>query len=260
MQFFLVDAFEAGPFTGNPAAVVPLETWLSDKEMQAIGGEFNLSETAFFVGGDGRYDLRWFTPATEVDLCGHATLATAHVLFEELKTESGEIEFSTRSGVLRVQKDGDLVSMALPTTKLTPIDTPADLGAALGADPIEVVNAGPAMIVRLGDEDAVRALDVDFRALDAIAENMMFCVTAPAADYDYVARVFAPAFGIDEDPATGSAQCVLAPYWSEKLGKTDMRAFQASARGAELHARWERGDRKVLVSGTCRAFARGSLD
>jgi PhzF family phenazine biosynthesis protein len=259
MEFFLVDAFQCGPFTGNPAAVVPLAEWLPSDQMQAIGGEFNLSETAFLVGSDGKYDLRWFTPAVEVDLCGHATLATAHVLFNILKTESGAIEFSTRSGILRVERDGDLVRMALPTTKLTRIETPVGMAAALGFEPLAVVEAGEAIIVELADEQQVKGLDVDPKALDAFGDAMI-CVTAAGAAYDYVTRVFAPAFGIDEDPATGSAQCVLAPYWSEKLGKTEMRAFQVSARGAELGASWAPGDRHVLVSGTCRAFARGTLD
>lgn len=259
MQFFLVDAFELGPFTGNPAAVVPLDAWLPDEEMQAIGAEFNLSETAFLVGGAGKYGLRWFTPEVEVDLCGHATLATAHVLFDELETESGAIEFSTRSGVLRVERQGELVEMSLPTTKLMTVDISDDLAAALGAEAVAVVDAGPALIVELTDEEAVRNLDVNYSALGALAD-VMFCVTAPAAEYDYVTRVFAPSFGIDEDPATGSAQCVLAPYWGERLGKTELSVFQASARGAELRSVWAPGDRRVLVSGSCRTFARGTLD
>jgi PhzF family phenazine biosynthesis protein len=258
MDFYLVDAFETGPFTGNPAAVVPLAEWLPDQRMQQIGNEFNLSETAFFVGGDGSYELRWFTPEVEVDLCGHATLASAHVLFDQLASEAGPIEFSTRSGVLHVDRADGLIKLQLPAARLRAIETPRGLADALGADPVEVIDAGAGLVIVLSSEHEVRALQVDHAALKGLGVEM-FCVTASAAEYDYVVRVFAPAVGIDEDPATGSAQCALAPYWSEKLGKSELRVFQASRRGAELYASWEAGSESVYVSGRCRAFGRGSI-
>ena len=248
LDFFQVDAFANRPFEGNPAAVMPLEAWLPDATMQAIAAENNLAETAFLVPSerdDADYDLRWFTPTVEVDLCGHATLASAQVLpFEE------RIRFSTRSGILTVEKRDGLLWLDLPAGSVTPGTEPGLL-AALGLDddtPCFLGRGGNgAAIALLDDETAVRAVDPDFRALKAYDRLVM--VTAPGDTTDVVSRVFAAWHGIDEDPVTGSAHGSLVPFWAQRLNRTRFSAFQASKRGGRLECEL-RGDR-VLLGGTC---------
>lgn len=246
LPFFQVDAFAEEPLTGNPAAVMPLDQWLPDALMQAIAAENNLSETAFLVpseNGDADYDLRWFTPATEVELCGHATLASAHALI------TGErIRFATRSGVLTVASEDGLLKLDLPAFDVQPGDAPGLL-EALGVEGEILVGEGGnnSAIVLLPDEAAVRSVRPDFAALKAF--DRLVIVTAPGDEQDVASRVFASYHGIDEDPVTGSAHAALVPYWAKKLGRDTFTAFQASARGGLLHCRMA-GDR-VILGGKC---------
>ena len=229
LPFFQVDAFAEKPLTGNPAAVMPLDKWLDDTVMQAIAAENNLSETAFTVPSerdDADYDLRWFTPTSEVELCGHATLAAGHVLIH-----SQPLRFATlKAGVLSVAKRGDLLELDLPAAKLTEVREP-EMCRALGLPDLPAWFAegcNDAAIVELEDEAAVLAVRPDFAALQKV--HRMAVVTARGSDHDIVSRVFVPYFGIDEDPVTGSAHAALAPYWAGRLGRSEFTALQASAR------------------------------
>jgi PhzF family phenazine biosynthesis protein len=243
LPFFQVDAFAERPFTGNQAAVMPLERWLDDSTMQAIAAENNLSETAFTVpseSADCDYDLRWFTPATEVPLCGHATLATAHILIR------GErVRFSTRSGILSVTRDGHLLQLDLPATTVERRDLPR-LEQALGAAGETYAATGVAIML-LDDEAAVRSVSPDFAALRDFSDLVI--VTAPGEETTIVSRVFAVPVGIDEDPVTGAAHAALAPFWAKRLGRSEFSACQASARGGHLQCR-DAGDR-VILGGRC---------
>ena len=244
LPFFQVDAFAGRPFTGNPAAVMPLDHWLPDEVMQAIAAENNLSETAFTVPSereDADFDLRWFTPTTEVPLCGHATFAAAHILIH------GEaIRFSTQSGVLTVTRDGDMLQMSLPAYSVRNGDVPGLLEALrLNSGEIFIgEGAEPAVIVRLPDEWAVRAVKPDFKAL-ANLHLFLAIVTAPGAEQDIASRVFCPSVGIDEDPVTGAAHAALVPFWAERLGRHRFTALQASKRTGLLDCELS-GDRVIL--------------
>lgn len=258
LPFAQVDAFAERPFGGNPAAVMPLETWLPDDVLQAIAAENNLSETAFTIPatGDADYELRWFTPACEVALCGHATFAAGHHLLG-----GGEaIRFRTRkAGVLVVQRDGRGYAMDLPATFMSPRPRP-EVAAALGVpDAPTWASATDAaeetVILLLEDEAAVRALQPDFRLLGQ--HHVMAVPTAPGIDTDVVSRVFVPSFGIDEDPVTGSAHAALATFWAERLGRDSFTAFQASKRGGRLGCTLK-GDRAVL-SGACVTVIEGQF-
>lgn len=246
LPFIQVDAFADRPFAGNPAAVMPLEAWLPDETMQAIALENNLSETAFTVPttGDADYELRWFTPTTEVTLCGHATLASGHVLI------AGErIRFRTRkAGVLEVERQGDGYALSLPAWKPEPKPLPIIVDA-LGCRPVETLwhpHRYGLIVVETAEE--VRALKPDFQAM-AKQGDVLTIVTAPGDSSDIVSRVFAPGAGIDEDPVTGSAHAVMVPYWAERLGRESFTAYQASARGGHLTCRLD-GDR-VVLGGRC---------
>jgi PhzF family phenazine biosynthesis protein len=255
IPFFQVDAFAERPLAGNPAAVMPLERWLENDLMQAIAAENNLSETAFTVpstDGEADYELRWFTPAAEVELCGHATLAAGHVLIH-----SEPVRFRTKSGVLTVSQRDELLELDLPAAKLTEVNEP-DMCAALGLpnSPAWLAEGcNDAAIVGVADEAAVRAVSPDFAALAKI--HRMAVVTAPGSREDVVSRVFVPYVGIDEDPVTGSAHAALAPYWAERLGRNDFTALQASARTGVLHCRLE-GER-VVLGGRCRTVIVGQF-
>ena len=244
LPFHQVDAFSSGPFTGNPAAVMPLEAWLPDATLQAIAAENNLSETAFTVrrsDGAADYDLRWFTPTVEVDLCGHATLASAHVLIEE-----NQIRFSTRSGILTVTRDGDQLRLDLPAYPVEAGEEPGLIEAlGLSADTPTFLSRGGngSAIVVLPDEAAVRAVAPDFAALRTI--DRLVIVTAPGDEQDVASRVFAAYHGIDEDPVTGSAHAALVPFWAARLGRTRFTALQASRRTGQLQCEL-RGDRAIL--------------
>jgi PhzF family phenazine biosynthesis protein len=261
--FTQVDAFADRPFTGNPAAVMPLEAWLPDEILQAIAMENNLSETAFTVpvpqtgpapaDGEADYELRWFTPAVEVALCGHATLASGHVLIGE----RDRVVFRTRkAGLLEVARDGDAYKMSLPAYRPEHRPLPRVL-AGLGVEAAETLwHPGRYALVVLGSEADVLALRPDFRALAAEGDILTIC-TAPGEATDVVSRVFACGAGIDEDPVTGSAHSVLAPYWAERLGRSEFTAWQASARGGHLTCRVE-GER-VILGARCVTVIEGTM-
>lgn len=247
---YQVDAFADRVFEGNPAAVCPLRAWLDDSVLQAIAAENNLSETAFFVPSGSGFQLRWFTPVAEVDLCGHATLASAHVLFEHFAFLERTIEFATRSGRLTVERSNGLLVMDFPARPPEPCHAPEALIAGLGRHPIEVL-AGDDYIAVFDSEDDVLALSPDPAKLNQL-DRRGVVATAPGTSVDFVSRFFAPKLGIPEDPVTGSAHCELAPYWAVRLGRADMRARQVSRRGGSV-ACGLRGDR-VLLSGNAVTF------
>ncbi len=255
IPLYQVDAFSGRVFGGNPAAICPLEEWLDDATLQSIALENNLSETAFFVGSGDRRQLRCFTPGCEVDLCGHATLASAFVIMQLLEKGRREIRFDTRSGELTVSSDVRLYTMDFPSRPPTPLEPPPALAAALGAPPQAVLAARDVLAI-YGSEGEVRALEPN---MDAVAKLDTFAVivTAPGSDVDFVSRFFAPAKGVPEDPVTGSAHCTLIPYWAQQLGKTKLRARQVSRRGGELWCELS-GDR-VKISGEAVLFAEGKL-
>ena len=247
LPLFQIDAFAERVFQGNPAAVCPLEAWLPEALMQAIAAENNLSETAFCVPEGEGYGLRWFTPLKEIDLCGHATLATAHVLFEHLGFAGAEIVFSTRSGALRVTRAGDRLAMDFPAKAIEPCAAPAALIEGLGRMPLEVYGGRDYLAV-FADAAEVRALTPDPRRLAELDRHGVI-VTAPGGaedgDVDFVSRFFVPKFGVDEDPVTGSAHCSLTPFWAARLGKTTLEARQVSRRGGRLQCTLA-GERVIL--------------
>lgn len=256
LRQFQVDAFTGRPFSGNPAAIVPLEQWLPEAVMQSIAAENNLSETAYFVKQGEKYHLRWFTPTREVDLCGHATLASAWVLWEKLGEKTPLIRFETRSGELRVTRDANLLWLDFPADPAQPCPVPSALVSGLGQPPNEVLLARN-YVALYANEATVRALKPDFRQLATLGKHGVI-VTAPGKDCDFVSRFFAPQFGIDEDPVTGSAHCTLVPLWSARLGRTALHARQISHRGGELHCKIS-GPR-VLIGGQCVAFLTGDIE
>ncbi|MCU0240885.1 MAG: PhzF family phenazine biosynthesis protein [Vicinamibacteria bacterium] len=254
IPIYQVDAFTSEVFKGNPAAVCPLESWPSAATLQAIAAENNLAETAFFVPGPDRYHLRWFTPTVEVDLCGHATLAAAFVIFERLGHPSPEIEFDSLGGLLRVtRQDGRLYLdfPARPPKMPLSID---GLAAALGAQPREV-GASRDILALFDQEEDVRALSPDMARLAALDQAVI--ATAPGQDCDFVSRFFAPNFGIPEDPVTGSSHCTLIPYWAQRLGKTTLHARQVSQRGGELFC--EAHGERVSIGGHAVFYLEGTI-
>ena len=246
LRQYQVDAFATRAFEGNPAAVCPLERWLDNGLLQAIAEENNLSETAFFVPSDTGFHLRWFTPSSEVDLCGHATLATAHVLFEHLGHPGPAIRFETRSGALTVKRQGDVLEMDFPARPPSPCASIELLATALGRKPVEVLRSDDYLVV-FEDETAIRGIRPDFSLLGRLDLRGVI-ITGPGSSDDFVSRFFAPRLGIPEDPVTGSAHCTLAPYWADRLGKRRLSALQVSKRGGRLACELK-GDR-VLLSGT----------
>lgn len=232
IQQYQVDAFAERVFEGNPAAVCPLDCWLDDTLLQSIAEENNLSETAFFVPSTTGFKLRWFTPVSEVDLCGHATLATAHVIFNELGYTRQSITFETRSGDLFVERDGTRLKMDFPACPADTRTVSELLTRGLGRRPIEVLAAEDYMAV-FDNEEIVRSIRPD-QALLTQLDLRGVIITAAGVEVDFVSRFFAPKFGIPEDPVTGSAHCTLAPYWADKLGKTVLNARQLSKRGGNL--------------------------
>jgi len=256
IPIYQVDAFTLGPFSGNPAAVCPLDAWLDDTTMQSIAAENNLAETAFMVASDEGYDLRWFTPAIEVDLCGHATLAAGYVVLNHLHPDLDAVAFETQSGRLMVTRDGDRLSMDFPARAPTPVAVSQALIDALGEAPSEV-HASRDILAVFDDEARVRALSPDQARLLALDEGLGVIATARGDAVDFVSRFFVPKAGIAEDPVTGSAHCTLVPFWAERLGKLQLVAHQVSPRGGELHCE-HRGDR-VIMSGQCTLFLTGSI-
>ncbi|HZS52990.1 MAG TPA: PhzF family phenazine biosynthesis protein [Bryobacteraceae bacterium] len=255
IPIYQVDAFTSALFSGNPAAICPLKQWLPDDQLQAIAAENNLSETAYFVRDGERYHLRWFTPGCEVDLCGHATLASAYVLFNELGENGDLLRFQTKSGELLVKRHGDLLALNFPARPPSAVPANAGLVEALSGKPQEVLGARD-YLVRYGTEDEVRALNPNMEALKQI-DRFAVIVTARGTDCDFVSRFFAPAKGVPEDPVTGSAHCTLIPYWAEKLGKTTLHARQVGRRGGELFCKLN-GDR-VEMAGHAALFLRGTI-
>jgi PhzF family phenazine biosynthesis protein len=251
IPLYQVDAFASEVFRGNPAAVCPLESWLPDATLQAIAAENNLSETAFFVREGEAYRLRWFTPTVEVELCGHATLASGFVLLRQ----DGTVKFLTRSGPLAVRRDGDLLTLDLPALPASAMEPPAALIKGLGVAPRETLRATNWLAV-LDGEETVRALTPDFASLARLHPYGVI-VTAPGDAADFVSRYFGPSFGIPEDPVTGSAHCTLVPYWSARLGKKKLDARQLSARGGTLAC--EDLGARVALTGRCALYLEGSI-
>lgn len=263
---YQIDAFTDNVFGGNPAAVCPLDQWLDDDTLRNIALENNLSETAYFVpdGQEADYRLRWFTPTVEVDICGHATLATSHLILNRLEPDRDQVSFITRSGVLTIRRDGDLLAMDFPSRPPVSWTPPAGFADAVGGNPQDILaSEAPG-----GIEDErnalfvfetaaeVRAISPDFAAMVAAGHNGAI-VTAPSEDCDCVSRYFAPHHGIDEDPVTGSAHCTIIPYWSERLGKADIHARQISDRGGELFCQ-DQGER-VRIAGRAVDFMSGEI-
>jgi PhzF family phenazine biosynthesis protein len=255
LKQYQVDAFTDRVFGGNPAAVVPLDGWLDDLHLQAIAEENNLSETAFFAPSARGYNLRWFTPVREVDLCGHATLATAHVIFEILGYAKQTITFETRSGDLLVEKKGGRLEMNFPSSSPRPCALSEILVKGLGRQPIEVLAADDYIAV-FDSEATVRAITPDHALLSQLDLRGVI-ITARGEDVDFVSRFFAPKFGIPEDPVTGSAHCELAPYWANKLGKNIMKARQVSKRGGDITCELQ-ADR-VVLSGCAVTFMEAEI-
>ena len=259
LRMWQVDAFTDKPFAGNPAAVTVLPEARDADWMQLVALEMNLSETAFLVRrDDGSFDLRWFTPAVEVDLCGHATVASAHVLWQEgfLRPDE-QARFHSKSGLLTAERDGDWIELNFPADDPLQIDMPPGLDEALGADVVDVRQGRHDVLARLADEATVRGLTPDFRAIMSIPFRGVMVTARGSKPYDFVSRFFGPNAGIDEDPVTGSSFCLLTPYWTPELGKTELLAYQASARGGVIRTSLK-GER-VLIAGHAVTTLKGEL-
>ena len=259
IPFFQVDAFTAKPFAGNPAAVCLLEEEVVADWMQSIAAEMNLSETGFVAPRANGFGLRWFTPATEVDLCGHATLASAHVLWEVGRlAELNTARFHTRSGILTAERAGDWIELDFPATPAEPIEPPPGLSDLLGSVPRFVGRSRFDLLLELTDAEELRDLNPDFAGLSSLPVRGFIVTTkSDVPEYDFLSRFFAPAAGINEDPVTGSAHCALAPFWGERLGKSEMTAFQASVRGGVVKVKLA-GER-VLLRGQAVTVLHGEL-
>lgn len=255
LALYQIDAFTDRRFGGNPAGVVPLDRWLPDATMQAVAAENNVAETAFFVPEGERYGLRWFTPTVEVDLCGHATLATGFVIANFLAPDQRTMRFQTRSGELSVAREQDLFTLDFPILPTKAVSDPPDMTRALGKHPVALF-AGQHWLAIFDRESDVRDLAPDFAAIAALGRDGIIA-TAPGSDRDYVCRYFVPQAGIPEDPATGSAQCVLMPYWAERLGRAKLSGRQISARVGEFQCELK-GDR-VAIAGHAVCYLKGSI-
>ena len=256
LDIFQIDAFASRPFTGNPAAVVPLDKWLPDDVMLNIAMENNLAETAYFVPNENGYDLRWFTPSVEMDLCGHATLASAFLIFEHLGTDKTTLRFQTRSGELTVEKKDGKYVLDFPSRPGVAAEAPDGLIEALGGvAPKEIYKSRDYMLVYESEAD-VLAIKPDFNSLMKIDTHAVI-VTAPGDSSDFVSRFFAPEVGVPEDPVTGSAHCTLIPYWADRLGKNELFARQVSQRGGEIHCELI-GDR-VKMAGDAVLYLKGEI-
>lgn len=257
LPIYQVDAFTDRLFGGNPAAVIPLDSWLPDNLMQSIAVENNLSETVFFVKEGDVYHIRWFTPATEVKLCGHATLTSAYVLFNILNVVDNSIHFTSLSGSLYVSKEEDgSMTMDFPKAEMTPCSTPQALWESLGAHPVECLKGEDYMAV-FEDEQTLLSLQPDFRQMATLPTRGII-VTAPGEECDFVSRFFAPQSGIDEDPVTGSAHCALAPYWADKLNKYTLTAIQRSKREGHILCRVT--EDRVQLTGNAKLYLTGSIE
>lgn len=259
LKYFVVDAFTSVPFAGNPAAVVPLEAWPADGWLQNLAREMNLSETAFIVPSSTGYELRWFTPMVEVDLCGHATLATAKILAHLGQLpDGGEVSFSTRSGILKTARFGEELQLNFPAQPATPTSAPPNLSQSLGITPLYVGYNGSDYLVEVESQQQVRSLAPDFKQLAQVpCRGVMVTAIASEPRFDFVSRFFAPRAGIDEDPVTGSAHCCLGPYWGAKLQKQSLVGHQVSSRGGIVHVTVS--SQRVLLSGSAVIVASGTF-
>lgn len=252
LDLFQVDAFTSKLFSGNPAAVVPLEKWLEEELMQQIAMENNLSETAFFAPSPEKgidYEIRWFTPLAEINLCGHATLAASYIIFEKLKAKKKKIRFSCKSGLLKVSRRKNFIDLDFPSWKPTLMaEAPSALSASLGDADILNVYQHRDILVELKDEEAVQQCNPDFDKIRSMGHKVI--ITAPGREVDFVSRFFAPTVGINEDPVTGSAHSQLIPFWAERLKKSFLKARQLSKRGGELEC-MQLNDDRVIISGQC---------
>ncbi|RUR34343.1 PhzF family phenazine biosynthesis protein [Vreelandella nanhaiensis] len=256
LDLYQVDAFASRPFEGNPAAVCPLDAWLDDVTLQAIAAENNLSETAFFVAGGAGYHLRWFTPKVEVDLCGHATLAAAWVIFNRLGYSADTLHFETRSGVLTVRREGDELAMNFPAKTLASLDMHDEVAAALGGIEIEELWISDDIVAVVNDTVLIESLAPDMQRLKTLPGRGI-AVTAQGKDVDIVSRWFGPKVGVEEDPVTGSAHTSLAPYWAKRLGKPSLTARQGGARKGKLSCLVE-GER-VVIKGRVAPYLQGVI-
>lgn len=247
LPIYQVDAFTSKLFGGNPAAVVPLEKWLEDSVLQKIAAENNLAETAFFVKEGDHYNIRWMTPTVEVPLCGHATLATAYVIFNFIDKDSQKIKFISKSGELFVEREGDLLSLNFPANKPHAADIPKETFECFGKEPVEVLANGFFLLIIFDSEDFIRSYKPKFDTIRKLHPDAVI-ISAKGSSADFVSRMFAPNSGIDEDPVTGSAHTVLTPYWSEKLGKKKLTAHQISKRSGILYCE-ELGNRIKIAGG-----------
>jgi len=255
IPLYQIDAFSNHIFSGNPAAVCPLKEWLEDSLLQAIAQENNLSETAFFVPEGNGYHIRWFTPVAEVDLCGHATLATAFVIFNYFDTSSSHVSFHSKSGRLTVVKEEELLSMDFPSQPPVRCEAPKELVDGIGKEPLEVLCSEDYVAVFSSENDIIE-LNPDMALLKKL-DLRGVVVTAQGKNVDFVSRFFAPKFGVNEDPVTGSAHCALTPYWANKLNKNNLHAYQVSQRSGELFCK-DDGNR-VIISGRAVQFMEGSI-
>jgi len=257
LHIFQADAFAASLFKGNPAAVVPMSTWLPDETMQQIAAENNLSETAFFIPENDHYHIRWFTPKSEVALCGHATLATAHILFNELNHPGESISFNSKSGMLIVRKINDKLQLDFPADIVQPVESNPLFTQALGIEALATFKGRTDYLLLFESEEIIRQMKPDFQLLyQTSARGIM--VTAKGNEVDFVSRFFAPGVGIDEDPVTGSAHTSLVPFWSARLNKTQLTALQLSARGGQLWCTLS-GNR-VLIAGHAVTYLKGEIE
>jgi PhzF family phenazine biosynthesis protein len=256
LKIYQIDAFADHVFEGNPAAVIPLESWLPNEIMQKIAMENNLSETAFFVAKDDGFHIRWFTPLAEVDLCGHATLASAHVIFNHLNYAENEISFDSRSGILKVKKENDLIVLNFPASPLTETEIPENLKNAFNYQPVKGFKGRDDIMLVFENEEQIVKLNPDFQQILA-SKTRGVITTAPSKNFDFVSRFFAPAVGVNEDPVTGSAHTMLIPYWSGVLGKNELTAKQVSTRGGIVHCK-NCGDR-VEIGGKAVTYLVGEI-
>ncbi len=257
LRYYQVDAFTDRLFGGNPAGVCPLSAWLPDEIMQKIAMENNQAETAFYVLGESRRPIRWFTPAVEVDLCGHATLAASHVIFEVEGFSGPRIEFDSRSGLLTVRRDGERLTLDFPADEIVPVAAPEPLVRGLGAAPVEAFKGKTDYMLVYGSEDEVAGMQPDFGVIAGVPARGVI-VTAHGRETDFVSRFFGPQVGINEDPVTGSAHTTLTPYWTRKLGRVELTAAQLSKRGGRLWCKLVGG--RVEISGRARAYLRGEIE
>ena len=255
IPFYQIDAFTDHVFAGNPAGVCFLDSWITNAQLQSIAAENSLSETAFLVRAGKHYELRWFTPRMEIDLCGHATLASAFAVFEFIDPMAQRVDFETKSGRLSVERQGKLLMMDFPSRPPEPCQPPVDIAAILGAPPSATLRSRDLLVV-YDHEDQVRRLKPEMERVAAL-DHFAVIVTAPGRNSDFVSRFFAPGAGIPEDPVTGSAHCTLIPYWSKRLGKKEMHALQLSERGGALFC-VDRGDR-VVIGGRAITFLTGTI-